>query len=277
MNIRGVFIHPVKSCQRIALNQSEVTHNGLIWDREFMLVDRDNCFMTQRDYPQMAKIQVQLQGGTLIFSVAGSLPEPLSLEPNTTGQELAVKIWRDQTIAIDQGDPVADWFHRALNLRDDQACRLVRQSSSHARLVNPKYAVRETDTVSFADGYPLLLTNTASLDELNRRLQQTYSDLTSTVPMIRFRPNLVVETEQSFIEDNWRRIQVGTVQFDVVKPCDRCIVTTTDQATGERNPVKEPLKTLATFRKQSGGVMFGQNLIPRTTGIVRVGDPVVVL
>ncbi len=277
MNVTGIFIHPIKSCQRLELEQAEVTPLGFVRDREFMLVDRNNRFMTQREYPQMARIKVQCLDDFLLLSVNHQHIQPLKLIPNWTGSLREVQIWRDQTQAIDQGDEVAAWFQTALELKDDQICRLVRQSPQYIRRVNPKYAVKSENAVSFADGYPFLLTNTASLDELNRRLQLVYPEQNQTIPMIRFRPNLVVEATEPFIEDQWKLIQIGAVIFHVVKPCDRCMITTTDQSSGVRDKLKEPLKTLATFRRQPNGILFGQNLIPQNTGIVRTGDEVKII
>lgn len=274
MNVTGIFIHPIKSCQRIELEQAEVTPKGFLWDRELMIVDQHHQFMTQRNYPQMAKIRVQLSEGMISFSVQDETIEPFTFEPNLTGNLLNVQIWRDHTIAIDQGDAVANWLQNALKLSSEQTCRLVRQSPENIRLVNPNYAQRPSDQVSFADGYPFLLTNTASLAELNRRIKANHTVEFLPIPMIRFRPNIVIESEFPFIEDHWKLIKIGAVYFDVVKPCDRCIVTTTDQLTGKRDEFKEPLKTLSTFRRQTGGVMFGQNIIPINTGVIHNGDQV---
>ena len=277
MKIIGVFIHPIKSCQRIELQQAEVTPKGFVQDRDFMLVDQNHKFMTQRQYPQLATIQVQLIEKKLILSVASNQIEPFKLTPNFTGNPIKVQIWRDQTIAIDQGDEVAAWLQTVLQLPGEQSCRLVRQSVDYPRLINPNYATQPTDLVSFADGYPFLLTNTASLKEVNQRIQQNSTSQNVEIPMIRFRPNLVVETNQPFIEDTWRRIKIGEVELTLVKPCDRCTIITTHQSTGERHPLKEPLKTLSTFRKTPEGILFGQNLIPHNTGIIRVDDLVYVL
>jgi uncharacterized protein YcbX len=259
------------------LNKAEVTPKGFVRDREFMLVDQNHKFMTQRQHSQLARIQVKIADEKLVLSVDSDEIKPFILTPNLTGNSLEVNIWRDQTLAIDQGDEVAVWFQTALQLPPGETCRLVRQSPEYPRRVNPDYAVQQTDHVSFADGYPFLLTNTASLQELNQRIQAKNPHHKIEIPMIRFRPNLVVETEQPFIEDTWQRVQIGEIQFAVVKPCDRCNITTTDQTTGERQPSAEPLKTLSTFRRQPGGIMFGQNLIPQNTGMIRINDVVQVL
>ncbi|MEL7035079.1 MAG: MOSC N-terminal beta barrel domain-containing protein [Cyanobacteria bacterium J06592_8] len=274
MNIESIFIHPIKSCHAIELEQAEVTPKGFAWDRELMIVDHHHKFMTQRDYPLMAKIQVELSDDSLSLSIQDSPIKPFTFKPHLKGKSIPVKIWRSNTIAIDQGSDVANWLHNALQLPSEFSCRLVRQSPENIRLVNPNYARRPEDQVSFADGYPFLLTNTASLAELNRRIKVNNIDGSCEILMNRFRPNLVIKSDSPFLEDEWKTIQIGEVSFDVVKPCDRCIITTIDQSTGQRDRLKEPLKTLATFRHQSGGILFGQNLIPRNTGVIYKNDSV---
>ena len=277
MNLVGLFIYPIKSCGKIALNQGEVTLKGLDCDREFMWVDESGQFVTQRTHPQLAKIRVQQLGELIELSVEDQNIKSFQLQPILTGISKPVQVWRDQTVAIDQGDEVANWLQNALKLNDQSPFRLMRQSPDFIRPVDPNYAVNINNQVSFADGYPCLLTNTASLNELNRKLTEIYPISSQEIPMNRFRPNLVIDTDQPFIEDQWKVILIGEVYFDLVKPCSRCIVTTTDQNIGERNPLKEPLKTLATFRQQPGGIMFGMNIIPRNTGTIHVGDSVEVV
>ncbi|MGK7874232.1 MAG: MOSC domain-containing protein [Xenococcaceae cyanobacterium] len=278
MIVSEIFIYPIKSCQGIKLELAEVTPKGFAWDREFMLVDRKGKFLTQRQYPNLARIQVQISGDIISLSAGDTNLKPLIFKSTLTGLEIEVDIWRDQTIAIDQGDEVAEWFQRALQLNLEQKCRLVRQSPKYIRPIDKKYAVREDEPVSFADGYPFLITSTASLVELNRRIREFHKDNNQEVPMNRFRPNIVVNTSEPFIEGEWKLISIGGVKFAVVKPCSRCIITTTDQFTGKRNNLREPLRTLSTFRQFSNrDIMFGENMIPRTTGVVRVGDKVQIL
>lgn len=277
MNLLELFIYPIKSCGKIPLNQAEVTLKGLAGDREFMWVDESGQFVTQRTYPQLTKIQVQRLENEIELSVDDQEIEPFKLQPTLTGTSKTVQVWRDETVAIDQGDAVADWLQNALKQDEQPYFRLMRQSPNFIRPVDPNYAVNPNNQVSFADGYPCLLTNTASLAELNLKLKEIYSTSSPEIPMNRFRPNIVIDTNQPFIEDDWKTILIGEVYFDLVKPCSRCIVTTTNQKSGERNELKEPLKTLATFRQQPRGVMFGFNMIPRNTGIIQVGDAVKVV
>ena len=264
IKVSGLFIYPIKSCRAIPCEEVKVTPKGLECDREWMLVNDRGQFMSQRKYAQMAKVGVKLSEDKLTLDYENL--EPFELPLTWDGEEREVTVWHSDTVAIDQGDAVAQWFQTALDL--DHPCRLVRQSPNHPRAVTPEYAITPEDTVSFADGYPLLLANTASLAQLNEKLQATYPNEPNglQVPMTRFRPNVVIETNEPFIEDNWQEFTIGDVTFKPAKPCRRCIVTTTDQDTGVRSDVGEPLKTLATFRKQPTGIMFGQNIIPTSLG-----------
>ena len=176
-------------------------------------------------------------------------------------------MWRDRVSARDAGDAAAALLGAAIGV----ACRLVWLDDPRARPVDPGFAAAEGDTVSFADGFPVLLTTDASLASVN-------AELASPIPATRFRPNLVVAGATPWAEDGWRRIRVGEVAFAVAKYCERCIVTTIDPETGLRPDHAEPLRTLARLRRTAtGGVTFGQNLIPASTGAVAVGDEVEVL
>ena len=127
-----------------------------------------------------------------------------------------------------------------------------------------------------SDGFPYLILSQASLDDLNERIAPSGSpDGGVTIPMDRFRPNLVIAGGDAFQEDGWKEIGIGDVRFQLVKPCARCVVTTTDQRTGERG--KEPLRTLATYRRDGEKVLFGMNAMGSVSGMIRVGDEVTVL
>ncbi|MEC4893057.1 MAG: MOSC N-terminal beta barrel domain-containing protein [Oscillatoria sp. PMC 1051.18] len=275
MRVTGVFVYPIKSCRGIRVDSAEVTAKGFVGDREFMIVDEQGKFVTQRKYPRLATIEVKVAENELILSADGVNLDCLRFQPSLSGREIRVEIWRDRTTAIDQGDKVAKWFQAALNVSQD--FRLVRQSPRYLRPISPQFATAENQPVSFADGYPFLLIGTASLTDLNNKLAAKYEDGFQALPMNRFRPNLVVETDEAFVEDKWKVIQVGKIKFSVVKPCSRCVITTTNQVTGERNKLKEPLLTLSSYRQFSGGIMFGQNVIPEQIGIVNLGDEVQVL
>ncbi|MBE9114345.1 MOSC N-terminal beta barrel domain-containing protein [Lusitaniella coriacea LEGE 07157] len=276
MHVTGLFIYPIKSCRGIQLQQAEVTPKGFMWDREFMVVDEKGLFLTQRKHPNLARVNVQIEGDYISLSTDENRVPPLQFQPTSNGKAIEVTVWRSHLRAIDQGDAVAAWFQTVLNTQEN--FRLVRQSPDDPRFVNPKYALQGNETVSFADGYPFLLVNTASLANLNQRLERAYQNDSQTVPMNRFRPNIIVDTDLPFAEDTWDSIQIDRVIFDLVKPCDRCIIITTNQTTGERNPNREPFKILSSFRSvPKAGILFGENMIPRNTGILKTRDRVEIL
>jgi uncharacterized protein len=258
--VTGLFVYPVKSCAGTALETAEIDARGIRHDREFMVVDAAGQFLTQRQLPRMALIRPTRSADGLELTAPG-MPR-LWLTPRTNGPRRAVTVWRDCVVAIDQGQPAADWLSTYLEM----PCRLVRQADDAIRPVDAEFATRPTDEVSFADGYPLLLISEESLADLNARLAVS-------LPMNRFRPNVVVRgAETAYAEDGWAQVSIGQVTFSLVKACARCAITTTDQTTAERG--LEPLATLATYRRVERGVLFGQNMIHHSRGAVRVGDPV---
>ena len=271
MELVEINIYPVKSTRRIALRESEVTPRGLPGDRRWMLVDARGKFITARQHPRLATVQARLEdglpgradmdrGARLRLEAPG---QPV-LELPRVAQDavpLRVTVWRDQVQALPVSAAADAWFSDFLGID----CRLVYQPEVFERAVDPDFG-RPGDRVSFADGFPLLLIGTASLDDLNARLQRP-------VEMRRFRPNLVVRTRVPYEEDAWRRLRLGELEFEGVKNCSRCIFTTVDPDTGERDPAGEPLRTLSNYRRrEGGGVFFGQNLIPRSGGWLRLGD-----
>lgn len=260
MHLAAIRLYPVKSCRAHAREEALVEPWGLAGDRRWIVVDRDGRFVTQREEPRLAMIEVvakpegvELRRGDR--SVFFAMPGP-------EAPRSPVRIWRS-TVPASVGETTLE----PLLGRD---LRLAYMDDPRLRAVNPEYG-RPEDRVSFADGYPLLLASEASLEDLNARMP-------APLPMDRFRPNVVVAGAPPWAEDFWRRIRIGEAVFRVVKPCDRCVVTTTDQATGDRGgPGGEPLRTLARFRRRGGSVFFAQNLVPEAVGTIRVGDAVEVL
>lgn len=263
MRLAAIHVHPVKSARGISVSRAEVGPTGLRHDRRWMIVDRSDRFVSQREDPRLARIAPRLDedGGRLLLHAPGAAPLALPLRPGL-GQPRDVTVWSDDVTAFDCGDAAAGWLATVLG----GPYRLVVLPDDAVRPVDPAYA-RPGDRVSFADGFPYLLAGEASLDDLNRRAG-------TRLTMERFRPNLVVAGGAPFAEDAWSRITIGGVPFRVVKPCARCVVPTLDPDTQEAGP--EPLRTLATFRKVDGKVLFGQNLLPDGGGVVQVGDAVVV-
>ncbi|NJK99347.1 MAG: MOSC domain-containing protein [Spirulinaceae cyanobacterium SM2_1_0] len=276
MQVVELAIYPIKSCRGILLAEAAIAPTGFERDREFIITDAEGQFLTQRQLPQLAQIEVRCSGEDLILAAPAVSLKPLTLTPTLTGLEHPVQIFRDRTTAIDQGDAAAQWLQQALQL--DTPVRLLRQTPKYVRPIDPHYATQPQQPVSFADGYPFLITNTASLADLNHRLQATYPQETLAVPMNRFRPNIAIASDIPFAEDEWQAVRIGEIIFDTVKPCERCVIPTTDQRSGQRSPLGEPLKTLASFRKvPQRGVLFGVNAIARCTGVIHVGDPVEVI
>ena len=257
--LSGVYVYPIKSCGGISLTNAALDATGLLHDRRWMLVDEGGGFMSQRRHPRMALISSLLTPDRLVVSAPGMQDLEVPLEGEHE-ERIDVEVWGD----VQHGEPVggyADrWFGRFLGTR----CWLVRKPEDDVRPVNSACA-RSGDQTSFADAFPLLLISEASLEDLNRRLG-------SPIPMNRFRPNLAVRGCGPYAEDGWEEVRVGDAVFRVVEPCARCAITTVDQGSGERG--KEPLRTLATYRKAQGEVWFGRNLIHPSQGTVRVGDPV---
>lgn len=261
MELVGLTVYPVKSCRGIPLREVMLDRFGPAGDRRWMVVDAAGRFVSQRESRALALVQVEIQpGGLRLVDPDGALEVAA---PGEAATERRVRVWEDHLFALDAGDAAADWMAR----RTGRPCRLVYMPETSRRLVDGIYA-RKGETVSFADGFPLLLISTASLEDLNGRLEQP-------VPMDRFRPNLVVDGCEPFAEDGWKRIRIGEVELIVAKPCSRCVVPSIDQATGERDPLVN--RVLASYRRHQGQVYFGQNLLYQSFGTLRLGDPVEVL
>ena len=256
---------PIKACKGWNTETAFVERRGLQNDRRFLIVDSDGIAVTQRDEPALALVVPELADGSLGLAAPGMPVLNLPIAQNGLIQR--VTVWDDSGIkAVDLGDTAAAWLSTYLKF----SVRLVRMPQDSIRRVDPEHAVHPDDHVSFADGYPILIASQESLDDLNARLEG------APLPMNRFRPNLVVTGCEPFEEDTWKRIRIGQVEMALIKPCSRCEVTTIDQATAVRG--KEPLKTMATFRRMNGSkVMFGVNVIPLNEGRLRVGDAVEVL
>ncbi|WP_066930529.1 MOSC domain-containing protein [Streptomyces sp. NBRC 110611] len=269
--LRSLHRYPVKSLAGSDPGEAVVEPWGLAGDRRWLLVDAENGQLTQRQQPTLALARAEeLPDGVLRVTAPG-MP-PLTVEvPGSGGRTVPVEVWKDVVEAVPAGAAAAEWFSGFLGVE----CRLVHLDAPEKRRpVDPEYA-RPGDTVGFADGFPLLLTAASSLDALNSLVAQGDHADEGPLPMNRFRPNVVVDGTAPWAEDGWRRVRIGEVEFAVVKPSARCVVTTTDQYTAERG--KEPLRTLARHRRFGDRLVFGQNLIPRTTGTIRIGDPFEIL
>ncbi len=268
MKLSEINIYPIKSLAGISLKESKIERRGLEFDRRWLLVDENNKFLTQREFPKMATVKTEiLADGLRVSNNGNQLKIPFSTGSTKTTR---VKIWSNVCLARLYENSVNEWFSDVLETN----CKLVLMPEETRRKVNYFYAVQKDDHVSFADGYPFLLIGENSLADLNSRLAED-------LPMNRFRPNFVVSDSEGFAEDGWKKIKIGDTVFHVVKPCARCVITTIDQQAGEKDG-KEPLKTLASFRIPKRSVkkkiLFGQNLIAeKAGGVLRVGDEIEVL
>jgi uncharacterized protein len=259
--LTSLTIYPLKSCAGLPLTHATMQPLGLEHDRRWMAVRPDGSCVTGRERPALVRLQARPGPEGLHLSAPGMadlwVPHPPAEAPL-----LAVTVWSDTCSAAWAGPAADQWLSNYLG----EPLRLVYVDERMQRPVDPAYAAPE-DRVGFADGFPVLLISQASLEDLNKRLPQP-------IPMARFRPNLVVEGCDPFAEDGWKRLRIGTVELAAVKPCSRCVFTTVDPVTATKDPQQEPLRTLATYRRTGTQVMFGQNLLVRHPGVIRVGDEV---
>lgn len=262
--ITGLYIYPVKSLRGTSLQSSELDTRGLVHDRAWMIVDQTGKFVTQRQFPAMAKIMATLEPEEgLVLGTTDTIWTHIPSDEWTTGERVTVRIWDDEECeAIDQGSWVAKLLSAVLGAN----LRLVYMPPDFHRPSRRLDPGSQVD-VGFADGYPLLVSSEESLADLNGRME-------TPLPMDRFRPNIVVSgCATPFEEDEWHSFTAGGISFRGMKLCKRCEITQTDQLTGEIAS-KEPLATLAKYRRIGKGVCFGLNANHLGTGTLRVGDAV---
>lgn len=263
LKISGLFVYPIKSLGGSALASAQVNSRGLDHDRRWMLVDENNRFLSQREIPQMALLHVEIKDKNLLVwhrhEPENSITVPFLFDAK---EEAVCTIWDDECPAefVDTG--IDNWFSEMLQVK----CRLVYMPRTVRRQVDQRYAQPDHIT-SFADAFPFLIIGQASLDELNSRLQEP-------VPMDRFRPNIVFTGGEAFQEDQMQQFGIGNINFYGVKPCARCPVITVDQENATVG--KEPLKTLAGYRKKNNKVYFGQNLVHEGEGLISLDDEIVI-
>ncbi len=256
-----IYLYPVKSFSGFKVDAWNVNAKGLRYDRKWMVIDKKNKFVTQRQMPRMALIKTSLDQDYLILSAPsmGDISVPLNQNP---GEKIDSAIWKDQCPAYPVSKEADQWISEFLS----KEYRLVFQADETIRPVDPDYA-NPSDQVAFSDGFPFLIVSEGSLQELNREMELD-------LPMHRFRPNLVISGCEGYAEDFWRSISVGTIQFSLPKPCSRCSIPSIDIETAKVD--KEPTRTLNRLRKWNKNVYFGQNALHGNEGILSVGDPVTV-
>ena len=271
-HLASITVYPVKSTAGESLDASRIEARGLAGDRRWMVVDPGGQCLTGREHPRLVLVRTRIGVDGLRLEAPGQPSCTVARAGAEAGAgregtgSRPVRIWGESCRGVDAGDEAARWFSDLLGAPS----RLVEMTDDCLRPTDPDVA-RPGDLVSFADCYPVMLIGRASLDELNARLGAPTS-------MRRFRPNLVVDGAPPFAEDHWWRLRIGEVELEGAENCERCTFPTIDPETGVKDAQLEPMRTLATFRwRPEGGVFLGQNLIPRTLGTIRVGDPVEVL
>ena len=264
ITISALNVYPVKGLKGIALEEARCTELGIEHDRRWMVVDREGEFVSQREHPRMATVWTEIGNGALSLSAPDVGEVQVPLRPDST-RKFRVQVWSSRCDAVAVSHDADEWLSDYLGFH----CTLVYMPDDSKRYSNPEFG-GEGKRVGFADGYAYLLVGEASLADLNAKLKAKGHP---ALPMNRFRPNIVVSGASAFAEDKWHDLTMGDALLRVAKPCARCQVTTTDQATGEvRGP--EPLATLATYREGPSGVRFGMNLVTIREGMIRVGDAV---
>lgn len=255
--LTGIYVYPVKSARGLSLPEAALGDRGLVHDRRFLVVDEHGRFLTQRELPAMARLETALHGDTLGLRFERASVE-LPLWPSH-GTRRRVRVFQDEVDALDLGSAVARFLSDAFA----RSCALVYMPEDARRAVDPSRAAAH-DIVSFADAFPYLLASESSLAALNRELEQP-------VTMSRFRPNFVFDGLPPYAEDEFRELTIGTLPFLALKPCSRCVIVNTDPVTGVRQP--GVLEALVRTHRIGNKPMFGQNLVARGSGVLRLGDP----
>lgn len=277
ITVSGLFIYPLKSAAGISVSEFSLDSLGPINDRHWMLIDDNDRFVSQREYGALALVHPSLAGDNLRLESAGH--SALEVErPRADALIRQATIWGDVVPVLDAGDEAAAWSSRVMNM----SCRLVNLAPYARRPLAPKYAgplSPDERFVSLNDGAPMLLLGDGSLTELNNRLT---AKGVANVGIDRFRPNIMLSGTADQEEDTWLNITIGDVEIGVGSRCGRCVMTTVEQSTGKRAPAREgeaggePLRTIASYRREAGSVMFGMNITHAALGTIRVGDVVTV-
>lgn len=257
-----LYVHPIKSLRGLQLSHAQVSSSGLAFDRTFMISEPDGTFITARQYPQMVLFTPALMADGLFLTAPGGESTAIRFS-DFTPKAQPTEVWGNHFTALIAPEEINHWlsgyFQRDVQLRW-LGPELTRRVKKHPEI-----------PLSFADGYPYLLINQASFNDLQQRCP-------GSIKMEQFRPNLVVTGASAWAEDSWQVIRVGEVIFELVKPCSRCVLTTVSAECGRKHPSGEPLSTLQKFRTaENGDIDFGQNMIARNSGIIRVGDTIEVL
>ncbi|WP_293766677.1 MOSC N-terminal beta barrel domain-containing protein [uncultured Aquitalea sp.] len=259
MRLTQMFVHPMKSGRGIEYASAYAAMQGLLHDREWLVTTPDGRFLTARDYPGMVRIEMDLIPGGMLLKAQGR--NPIMAMTQVYKHAVATAVWKDEFTAY-HGDTAVDaWLSETIGT----PCQLLWLGMKSTRAFKGS-----GQALSFADGYPFLLVNHASLNALN-------AELASPVTTRHFRPNFVVDAEAPYEEDDWLVVRIGELIFDVAKPCTRCQLTTVNPENGQFANDNEPMRTLIRTRQLPEGICFGVNLVARNEGLVQVGDEFEVL
>ena len=259
--VSALTTYPLKSAKGIALNSLQLKNRGPKFDRDWMVINANNRFLSQRQHPSMCLIGTTLSAGKLTLTAPNA--NPLTIDSQAAFNQQDVVVWSDNVSAIDCGDQAAEWISNFLGVE----CRIVHMPNETQRLVDKDYAT-QNETVSFADGFPSLIISQASLDDFNSKLERPIS-------MAHFRPNIVIDDCPPFAEDQWQAVRINGITFSLVKPCSRCIIPAIEPESGTKR--MDVIKALSEHRRRGNATYFGQNALHDLEGEIQIGDNVEIL
>lgn len=280
--VGGLFVHPIKSTAPVAVNELWLDDRGAVGDRVWMLIDNNGVAITARTHSMLALVQCRFTEHSSAIHTPRNVDGPLWVSASGfsdlavamphEGATTRAEVWDDTVNVTDAGDIPAEWFSDVIGA----SCRLVRVSAHSDRPLQSRFAGPLSSAgreVALSDGAPLLILGQASVDALNDRIAaNTDGDSSPHMVVRRFRPNILVVESGAHAEDTWRAVRIGNVDVGVGDACKRCVFTTVDPATGHRGV--EPLRTLATYRRHDGHVIFAMNATHASPGVIYLGDPI---
>lgn len=273
--IGQLWVYPVKSCAGVQVPSVRLDATGLAQDREWMVVDPQGVFLTQRSHPRMVLIQPELLDGGAVLALQTPGQPRHVVQPPADAALLQVEVWDDRVAGHDQGDAVARWLSTCLGTD----CRLVRFDRSRQRPCSRKWTGEVAASTFFSDGYPLLVTTTAAGAELAERVQSAGGP---EVGLLRFRANLVLDGLEAHEEDHLAQLHIrtagGVVTLRPAKPCTRCPIPDIDPATAESSlDVSTALAAYRADARMDGAITFGMNaIVLQGAGLVlEAGQPMV--
>jgi uncharacterized protein YcbX len=257
--VKELYLYPIKSLAGIRVKSAKAEEMGFENDRRWMLIDDQNQFITQREYPNLSQFYPKINGDKISINHQDTTHEFFIDE--TLGEPLFSKVWDDETKVLEVNKVTSKWFSEALGFE----CKLVKIANKGARK-HSSSKLNTTLNVSLADGYPYLLIGSESLDFLNEKLLEK-------ITIERFRPNIVIHSFIPHEEDSFGNFQIGNVKFKNAKPCARCVMINNNPNTAV--VLKEPLKTLSPYRTSNNNVFFGINIFCFNEGIITVGEALI--